>query len=143
MLAITVSLLTAIYLLGPDFVSRLILAFVVPRRTIQQSKSEEIARAVLTALIPLVLAVLWTAWHRTVVWQNIKPDLKTVFSGLYSEKLFEKDPARFFRVCKICLVCKLVVAWRLYAMLLLYSIAVDVIIVNFLRCYKKLERVSS
>jgi hypothetical protein len=131
MLAITVSLLTAIYLLGPDFFSRLILGFVVPRRLIQQSKSEEIARAVLTALIPLTLAVLWTAWHQTVVWPSLKPELKTVFSGLYSEKAFDKNPDAFFGAAKAVWSANWSIAWRLYAMLITYSILVDVVIVNY------------
>jgi hypothetical protein len=131
MLAITVSLLTAIYLLGPDFISRLILGFVVPRRVLQQNKSEEIARAVLTALIPLTLAVLWTAWHHPGLWESIKPDLKTVFAGLYSETDFKADPPGFFRAAKSVWLANLSVAWRLYALLIAYAIVVNLIILNY------------
>jgi hypothetical protein len=131
MLAITVSLLTAIYLLGPGFVSQVILGFVVPRRTIQQGRSEEIARAVLTAAIPLCLAVLWTVWHHAVMWQDIKPDLKTVFSGLYSEKIFEQDPTAFFRAAKSASLANWSLVWRLYALLITYSVAVNIIILNY------------
>jgi hypothetical protein len=131
MLAITVSLLTAIYLLGPDLVSRFILGFVVPRRIIQQSKGEEIGRAVLTAVIPLSLAILWTSWHHGLIWNDIKPDVKTVFSGLYSEKIFENDREGFFRAAKAVWIANWTVAWRLYTLLIAYSILVDFIILNY------------
>jgi hypothetical protein len=131
MLAITVSLLTAIYLLGPDLVSRFILGFVVPRRIIQQSKGEEIARAVLTAAIPLSLAIMWTVWHHAVTWQDIKPDFKTVFSGLYSEKLFDCDPEGFFKAARSVSRANWSVTWRLYSLLIVYSIVVDFVILNY------------
>jgi hypothetical protein len=131
MLAITVTLLTALYLLGPDFVSRFILGFVVPRRVLQQNKSEEIARAVITALIPLTVAVLWTSWQHAIVWHNIKPDLKTVFTGLYSEQAFRGNEGGFFAASKSVWFANLAIAWRLYAILIVYSIGVDLIILNY------------
>src|SRR6266481_1837659 len=131
MLAITISLLTAIYLVGPDFASRLILGFVVPRRIIQQGKSEEIARAILTAIFPLCLAVVWTVRLHVVMWSSIKSDLKVVFAGLYSEKFFDNDQAGFFRSANSVSGANWSVAWRLYALLIVYMVVVDIIIANY------------
>jgi hypothetical protein len=131
MLALVITLLTALYLVGPDFVSRLILGWVVPRRIIQQSRSEEVARAILTSLIPLTGAVLWASLRHAVVWESVKPALKTVFSGLYSEKMFEADPSAFFSAAKAAWFANLSIAWRLYLLLIAYAFLRDIILVNY------------
>ncbi len=66
MLAVAVSFLAALYLLGPDLLSRSILGFVAPRKSAPSNRGEEVTRAVLWAAIPLALAVLWV-WRRGVL----------------------------------------------------------------------------
>src|SRR5207248_4559891 len=96
MLALVVTLLTAIYLLGPDLLSRFILGFVVPRRKIQQTPSEEIARAILTAAFPLLIACVGIITRHVVDWAAVKPQLQIFFADIISDKLFEQSPEQFF-----------------------------------------------
>lgn len=131
MFALTLTLLTAIYLLGPDFVARFILDYAAPRRTIQQTKTEEISRAILIAAIPLILAVLWVTARGVVNWGAIKPDIQAFFAGIYSEKIFEDNPARFYRAAETVWSANLEIAWRLYALLVVWALIANVVISNF------------
>jgi hypothetical protein len=130
-LTLTISLLTALYLLGPDFVSRYILTFAVPRRIIQQTRTEEFARAISTAIFPLLLALAWIYLRHVVSWAAIKGDIQTVFSGLQSEKIFEHDPAHFYAAAKAAFRANWSLTWRLYILLIAYSVAVNVVILNY------------
>ena len=128
MLALTLSLITAVFLLGPDLISRYILGFVAPKRTIDQSKSEEIMRAILTALFPLAVAVLWIQLRHVVDWNGNRSDLQNFFSGIYSEKFFEDSPPRFFGAAGTFCWISWAFAWRLYAVLIVYAVGIDVLI---------------
>lgn len=131
MLALTVTLIAAVYLFGPDLVSRFILGFVVPRRVIQQSKSEEITRAALVAVGPFLVVVAWVTLFNIVHWKGSVPDIRAFFEGLNSEKLFEMDPERFYRGFSVFWSINVAIIWRLYLLLILTSVIFDVVIYNY------------
>ncbi len=56
MVPLILTVMLAVYILGQYLVSQWILALVVPRRAVVQSRSEEIARAILWSLLPLCLS---------------------------------------------------------------------------------------
>jgi hypothetical protein len=131
MLALTLTLITAVYILGPDLISRYILGFVVPRRTIQQTSSEEISRAIITAAVPFVLAVAWVTLRHVVVWGDVKSDIQTYLAAILSQKFFDDHIPQFFQSAKTVARIFGAVAWRLYALLIIYAIAVNLLIVNY------------
>src|ERR1700732_2771719 len=96
MIALVASLLIAVYALGPDLVARWMLGFVVPRKNLTQSKSEEITRGILWSLLPLTLAWLLRHSGPLSLNQSSKVDLQTFFSGLYSESYFKDHQDKFF-----------------------------------------------
>jgi hypothetical protein len=121
----------AVYILGPDLISRYILGFVVPRRTIQQTSSEEISRAIVTAAVPFVLAVAWVTLGHVVVWGNVKSDIQTYLAAILSQKFFDDHTPQFFHSAKTVAGLFAAVAWRLYVLLIVYAVAVNILIVNY------------
>jgi hypothetical protein len=128
MLAITLTLITAVYVLGPELISRYILGFVVPRRTIQQTSSEEISRAILTAAVPFCLAVVWVTARHVVVWGDVKSDIHTFLAAILSQKYFDEHIPQFFQSAKTILRIIWSLALRLYALLVVYAIIIDILI---------------
>lgn len=131
MLALTLTLLTAVFILGPDLTSRFILGRVVPRRTIQQTRSEEISRAIFTAIFPLCLAVFWVSWRHVVVWGAVKADVETYIAAILSQKFFDEHTAQFFPAAKTVIRILWALAWRLYLLLILYAETVNILILNY------------
>jgi len=127
-LALLVSLLIALYLLGPDLISRWILAFVVPRKTLVQSRGEEITRAILWAAIPLAAAIAWAIAAGSLRHAGQLSDIQTVFSGLYSDRYFEANQAAFFVSVHNFFWMNLCLLWRLYALVILIAILFNGII---------------
>lgn len=128
MLALTLTLITAVYIFGPELLSRYILGWVVPRRAIQQTSSEEISRAILTAAVPLCLAVSWVTLRHVVAWDAITTDVHTYTAGIVSQKFFDEHTAQFFSAAKTVLTVFWAVAWRLYALLIIYAVIIDIVI---------------
>jgi hypothetical protein len=131
MLALTLTLITAVYILGPDLISRYILGFVVPRRSIQQTSSEEISRAIITAAIPFGLAVAWVTLRHVVVWTDVKSDVQTYLAAILSQKFLDDHTPQFFQSTKTVLRIFGAVAWRLYVLLIVYAITVNILIINY------------
>jgi hypothetical protein len=131
MLALTLTLITAVYILGPDLISRYILGFVVPRRSIQQTSSEEISKAIITAVVPFSLAVVWVVLRHVVVWGDIKSDIQTYLAAILSQKFFDEHTPQFFQSAKSVARLFGAVAWRLYVLLIVYAITVNVLIINY------------
>lgn len=131
MLALTLTLITAVYILGPELISRYILGWVVPRRTIQQTSSEEISRAIITAAVPFVLAVAWVTLRHIVVWSDVKSDVQTYLSAILSQKFLDDHISQFLQSARTVARIFGAVAWRLYALLIIYAIVVNILIINY------------
>jgi hypothetical protein len=130
-IALVSTFLVAAYVLGPDLFSRWMLGFVVQRRNITQSKSEEITRGVLWAIIPL-----WMAWMFRHVgpWslpQNSKIDLQVFFSGLYSDLYFKDHQQEFFDAAGSFIRLNVCVLLRLYLVILLSGILLNFLIKKY------------
>jgi hypothetical protein len=121
----------AVYLLGPDLLSRFILGFVCPRRYMVQTKSEELTRAIAWAVFPLA-AASFTAWK----YGNLRKfagwaDWKIFFAGLYSEGYFERHQDQFFHAARNVCWSNICILWRLYLIVLVFWFAVDILILNY------------
>ncbi len=104
MIALVVSCLVAAYLLVPNALFRVVLRLKVPLRIFQESKIEDLTRAVVTLVFVFVIA-LFAVWY--VPCLNSHPfafpdtpklrssDYQIVASGLYSEAMF-KDYGNVF-----------------------------------------------
>lgn len=125
MLALVVTLFFALYVLGPDLLSRWMLGFIVQRRNLVQTKSEEVTRAVIWAVFPLLFAY-WSASHHGGLWAvGTLDEIKTFFSGIYSESFFLANRAQFFHATHAIILMNYCVLWRLYTIVLLASLALD------------------
>jgi hypothetical protein len=102
--AVAFSALIAAYLLVPHALFRFVLSFFLPVRAIEESKTEEITRAVATLLFFFILATVlvhWIPFFETYPWpfrdtpEIRKFDYVTVLNGLHSETLF-KDYGQTF-----------------------------------------------
>ena len=131
MLALTLTLITAVYILGPELISRYILGFVAPRRTIQQTSSEEIGRAILTSVVPFALAVAWVTLRHVVIWSAVKAEFEIYIAAILSQKFLDDHTSQFFHAAKIMLQIFGALAWRLYALLIVYAITINILIVNY------------
>jgi hypothetical protein len=127
-LALVVSSLVAVYLFGPDLISRWILGFVVPRKNLVQSKGEEITRAVLWAALPLAVAIIWAVGTGALSKCGHTVDLETVFSGLYSEKFFQDHHCAFFISLRSFFWMNLCLLLRLYILVIGFSLLLNITI---------------
>jgi hypothetical protein len=139
-LALIVSVLFGLYALGPDLVARWVLGFVVPRKNIVQSKSEEITRGILWAAIPLLIVWSTRHWGPLHVPDVSKPDLQVLFSGLYSESYFKEHSAPFFLVAGAFARANARLLLRLYVLILLVSGGLDFAILRYGRLRHWLNR---
>jgi len=130
-LALVVSFLVAVYLLGPNLVARFILGFIVPRKNLVQSRWEEFTRAVLWAAIPLVIAVLWAVKTGAIAKVGQVADLETVFSGLYSERYFGAHRAEFFSSLRSFFWMNLALLLPLYSLIVGVSILFNFLILHY------------
>lgn len=122
MIAVAVSFLLALYVLGPDAVSRFLLGFTVPRRAVLLTKSEEISRALVWAVSCLGLAFLWGRWSGAFA-QAWRPDaLRIFFSGLYSETFFRSNQAAWFASLRPVFWMNWTLLWRTYLLVILLSV---------------------
>jgi hypothetical protein len=105
-IALAASVLLALYLIVPGFLFRLVFGLYVPLRTFVWTRTEEIYKAVITALLPFILASLlvWVAWpfnvHPFFVQGNDdlrRADYKLVASAFYSEQTFHASGEEFWR----------------------------------------------
>lgn len=140
MIALFLTFLIAAYLLGPDLVSRWVIGFVCPRKNIVQSKGEELTRAIAWAVIPLGLAVLWARWWGTLSKCAGRHEWKLFFAGGYSNPFFEQHSDAIFRAVKGVFWWNFAVLWRMYFLVFLFWIGVDIIVYFFGRIRHRLSR---
>ncbi len=140
MLALLLSSLIAVYLLGPDLVSRFILSFQVPRRNIVQSRGEEVAAAIFIAAVPLAFAAAWAFAGGALRREGGLDDLANVFSGLYSEKYFEANRQTFFSSLHAFAWMNFSLLWRLYLLVAAIAIAFNWLIKNYNRIWNRYRR---
>jgi hypothetical protein len=140
LLALIVSFLIAVYLLGPDLISRWAADLVVFRKTRVQSHAEEVARAIIGATVPLVVAFFWAKWTGALSHAGSRSDLETVFSALQSDKFFEAHHAEFFVSLRTFFWMNLCILWRLYALVVLISVVRIFIVLNYNRIWRRLHR---
>jgi hypothetical protein len=121
-IAFVVTLLVAVYVLGPDLLARWILGFVVPRKSLVLSKSEEITRGIMWSILPFMLAWWLRHWGPWALPANARIDLQLFFSGLYSESFFDQHRTEFFAAADSFYQLNLCLALRLYAIVLCASL---------------------
>jgi hypothetical protein len=136
-LALLVSTLIAVYLLGPDLISRWILGFVVPRKNLVQSRGEEVTRAILWAAIPLAIAIAWATGTGALVRHGSLADVETVFSGLQSDAFFRDHRPEFFASLGAFFGMNLCLLWRLYTLVAASAILFNLLILRYNRIWSR------
>ena len=121
MLALLFSVAVAVYLLGPDLVARWLLGFVVPRKALVQTRTEEIGRSVLWALVPLGCAYLWSASQGSLQAVAGRGQLGLFFAGLYSDKIFEANLGSWYASAAAFARWNWCLIWRLYLIVLMIA----------------------
>ena len=131
MLAVSLTFLAAAFILGPELLSRWVLGIVVPQRSLSQNRGEQVTRAILWALVPLVIVVLWVrARHVLGMWGGWA-DVEVAASGLYSGTYFDAHRTEFYR--SLVAVCGMAwsLLWRLYFIVILAALAIDWAILHY------------
>jgi len=136
-LALLVSFLVAVYVLGPDLISRWVLGFVVPRKNLVQSRGEEITRAILWAAIPLAAAIFWVRGTGALGRYGHLSDIETVFSGLQSDAFFRDHRPEFFTSLGAFFEMNLCLLWRLYALVIGFAIVFNLLILRYNRIWSR------
>ena len=140
MLGLLVTFLVAAYLLGPGLLARQLLGFVIPRKTLIQTKSEEITRSIVQAILPLALAIGWAA-----LWGSLRAaggwgDVQNVVSGVYSTSFFDVHRVEFFQSARAFARMNVAVLWRLYLLVILIALMFDVAVLKYRRLRALLPR---
>ena len=94
MLALVLTLILAVYILGPDVLLRVIVGLFAPPRTTSRPQGEEVARAFIVAALPMILTFLVS--HFLFGRFNNVSILKDFMLGLYGEKSLEDHHDAFF-----------------------------------------------
>jgi hypothetical protein len=139
LLALLVSFLIAVYLLGPDLISRWAADLVVFRKTRIQSHAEEVARAVIGAAIPLVLAFFWAQWSGALARVGTRTDLETVYSALQSDNYFQSHHAQFFESLRAFSWMNVCILWRLYLLVVIFSLVRIAVVLNYNSIWRRLR----
>jgi hypothetical protein len=137
-LPLAASFLAALYLLGPDLISRSIIGLIAPRRSASANRGEEVSRAVLWAVVPLSLAIVWVihtpslrTWGDSATVLNVYACLSTTCSGTDRTNLWPS--LRGFLGMNYSLL------WREYLLVVVGAIFVCLVIVNFGRLRRRLK----
>lgn len=122
MIAVAVSLVFALYILGPDAFSRFVVGLTVPRRAVILTRSEEVSRALIWAAISFFFAYVWCRAGGT--WAEVwRPGaLRLCFAGLYSEAFFRAHQDAWFGSLHQVLWLNFSLLWRLYVSVLVLSV---------------------
>lgn len=136
MLAISLSVLFALYILGPDQVSRFILGFTIPRRNVTLTRSEEIVRAVVWSLLTVFPAYCWTVRWGTASRLWSKTDAKSCFAGLYSEEYFRNHQQAWFDSLHSLLWLNAAILWRTY----FFVFTISLVLTLLTRYYSQIRR---
>ena len=131
MIALVATFLIAVYILGPDLVARWVLGFVVPRKNLVQTRSEEITRGVLWSVVPLSLA--WSLRHvgPLAVASGSRVDVQVFFSGLYSAAFFDQHRAEFFSAAASFVHLNLCILVRLYSIVVVSALVFNFLILHY------------
>jgi hypothetical protein len=144
--ALTITLLTALYLLGPSLLSRAIRGLLIPPKITVKSNSEEIANAVVLAIFPLVIAVVWTTTCGKLQWKAHIPEIETFFSCVSDDKFFDGHRVLFFGDLPTIVQINWSLLWRLYTISCVYSLCLSLAVINYgrlrysLKDYPKLRQ---
>jgi len=119
-LALLITTLTAVYLLGPGLIARWILGLFVSPRVTVRSRSEELTRALLLSIVPLAAAIAEATLRRVLQWRRHSMELKTFFSSIYSDSSFREHEriGDFYHAASTFLWMNGSILWRLYAIVL-------------------------
>ena len=100
MLTLLVTVLATAYFVVPELLTRFVVSFYFVRRAPTGTRSEEVLRAAFWAVVPLGIA--WSTRHLGwwVTPPNTSASTQAVFTGLYSERAFERDPSAFYAAFK-------------------------------------------
>ena len=139
MLALVLTLILALYILGPDVFSRLIVSLFAPARVRNRNRSEEIARAVVISAIPVTIAYLVA--HFCFHHFNNTTILKDFLLGLYGDKSLEDHSDAFFAAAAAVIRANVkFLLVPIYSTVLVWSIALGLIIRNYGKLLRKNER---
>jgi hypothetical protein len=130
-LAVSLTFLAAAFILGPELLSRWVLGIVVPQRSLSQNRGEQVTRAIVWALVPLAVAVLWVRLRHILGMWGGWHDGEVATSGLYSGTYFDAHRAEFYS--SLAAVSGMVwsLLWRLYLIVILAAIVIDWAILHY------------
>ena len=101
MLTLLVTVLATAYFVVPELITRFVMSFCFVRKASTGTRSEEILRAAFWATVPLCFA--W--FLRNVGWwrapSGVQNSIETVFSCLFSDKIFAENQKAFFTAIRI------------------------------------------
>lgn len=140
MLALLVSFLIAVYLLGPNLIARWAADLVVFRKTRSESHAEEVARSILAAAIPLLLAIIWARWAGALWARGTQADVEIVFSALESDNFFQTHHAQFFSSLYAFFWMNYAILWRLYFVVMIACLVRIVVVLNYNRIWRRLHK---
>ena len=130
--------MAAFYLLGPDLISRTIIGFVAPRKSAPTKRGEEITRALVWAVVPLALAILWV-WHNSTLtrWGSTSA-VDTVYACL-GNSCTGADRTNLWPSLRAVLGMNYSILWREYLLVVVAAASVCMLIVNFGRMRRHLD----
>lgn len=131
MLALSLTFLTAAFILGPELLSRWVLGIVVPQRSLSQNRGEQVTRAIVWALVPLGVVVLWVRVRHVLGMWGGWMDLQVAASALYSGSYFEAHRAEFYRSLVAVSGMAWSLLWRLYVIVLAAAVLIDWAILRY------------
>jgi hypothetical protein len=130
-LAVCLTFLAAAFILGPELLSRWVLGIVVPQRSLSQNRGEQVTRAVVWALVPLAVAVLWVRVRHVLGMWGGWADVEVAASGLYSGTYFDAHRAEFYRSVVAVSGMMYSLLWRLYLIVIAAAVAIDWAILHY------------
>jgi hypothetical protein len=129
-LALVLTLILALYILGPDLFSRLVVSQFVPARPRIANKSEEVARAILLSSIPVTC--VWVIAHFMFGRFSNASVLKDFLSGLYGEASLAQTSDKFFAAAiKIIQLNVEVLLAPVYGFVFIVSVGLGILIRSY------------
>jgi hypothetical protein len=136
MLALVLTLILALYILGPDLFSRVVVSLFAPARPRTVGKSEEVARAILISAIPV--SIVWMVAHFLFGRLTNTNVVRDFFLGLYGEESLAKNSAVFFPAALTVIRVNLeVMLLPVYGLVLLWSIGLGCLIKRYGRLLRQ------
>jgi hypothetical protein len=137
-LAFVLTVLVALYVLGPDLFFRWLVGLFAPARVQTRSRSEEISRALFGSLIPFVISylILFMWFHRLRDYGM----LRAFFSGVYSQQYFDRNSEVFFDSVKPVLTANARLAGLIYSFELIWAFLLIALMRNCGRIVRSFEK---